>query len=188
MLDLINDYKDKGIVVVIFMSVIMIAISGIFFAFLYFVLSSVQTAMESTDCVIDNNSLVSSCQDLFSIALYPFLNMKELLIWGSFFFIFALVLGMLVLGYKAGSSPVLMGYLLVIVIAMTYLSIEISNIYRTLLENEIFRNWMIDFTVYNQIMLGFPWFVFIVTLLSVILGIVNYQKSAVNQDTDELNY
>lgn len=188
MFDSFEDYRDKGLVLVVLFSVIAIAVSGIFFGITYFALDSVQTAFESTDCVIANNTLVDSCQDLFVLGLYPFLNLKEVLVWASFFFIFALVIGMLVLGYRAGQSPVLMGYLVVIVISMTYLSIEISNIYRELLANDAFRSIMVDFTVYNKIMLGFPWFVFIITLMAFFLGIVNYQRSAINKETDDLNY
>lgn len=188
MFESFEEYKDRGLVMVVLLSVISIAISGLWFGFLYFTMDSVQVAVESTDCVINDNTLVSSCQDLFGLALYPFLNLKEVLIWVSFFFIFALVLGMLVLGYKSGQSPVLMGYLVVIIIAMTYLSIEISNLYRDLLANDIFRDMMVEFTVYNTIMLRFPWFIFIVTLLATLLGIVNYQKSSVNRSSEELNY
>lgn len=183
-----EEYKDYGLVMVILLSVISVAISGIWFGFIYFTMDSVHDAFLSTDCVIENNSLVGSCQELFAMSLYPFLMLKDVLVWVSFFFIFALVLGMLALGYRSGKSPVLMGYLVVITIAMTYLSIHISNIYRTLLDNAVFRDMMVEFSVYNQIMLNFPWFVFIVTLMSILLAIVNFQKSAVNRSSDDLNY
>jgi len=189
MFESFEDYKEAGMVTVVFLSVISIAISGLWFGFLYFTLDSVHTAFLTTDCVIENNTLVSSCQELFAISLYPFLLLKDLLIWVSFFFIFALVIGMLVLGYRSGQSPVLMGYLLGIVVAMSYLGIHISNIYRSLMDNPIFREMMIEFTVYNRIMMYFPWFVFIITLMAVMLGIVNYQKSAINRDTEDMgNY
>lgn len=190
MFESFEEYMDRGIIMVILLSIISIAISGMWFGFIYFVLDNVHTAFLTTDCVIQNNTLVSSCQDLFALSLYPFLELKEVLVWVSFFFIFALVLGMIVLGYRSGQSPVLMGYLIVIVIVMTYLGIEISNIYRELLMNDVFRSMMVEFTVYNRIMLNFPWFVFIVTLVATLLGIVNYQKSGVNKGiaNDDLNY
>jgi hypothetical protein len=81
-----------------------------------------------------------------------------------------------------------MGYLVVIVIVMTYLSIHISNIYRELISNSVFRDMMVEFTVYNQIMLNFPWFVFIITIMATLMGIVNFQKSSVNRSNDDLNY
>jgi len=188
MFESFEEYRDQGIVMVILLSVISIAVSGLWFGFLYFTLDSVNDAFLSVDCVIENNTLVSSCQELFSLALYPFLALKDVFVWVSFFFIFALVIGMLVLGYRSGKSPVLMGYLVVIVMAMTYLAIHISNIYRELLVNDVFRSMMVEFGVYNQIMMNFPWFVFIVTLMAALLGIVNYQKSAVNKETDDLDY
>lgn len=190
MFESFESYKYSGILTVIFLSVISIAISGIFFGVLYFTLDSVNTSLLSTDCVINNNTLVTSCQDLFQLAVYPFLLLKDTLVWISFFFIFALVIGMLVLGYQAGKSPVLTGYLFVVVIAMTYLSLHISNIYSELLINPIFLNMMVNFTVYNAIMLNFPWFVFILSILTTLLGIVNYQKTSVNsvEDAEALNY
>lgn len=188
MFESFEEFSSKGIIVTVFLSSVSIAISGLWFALIYFLLDSVNTAFLSTDCIIENNSLVDSCQELFSLALYPFLQLKEVLIWVSFFFIFALVIGMLVLGYRAGKSPVLMGYLLTIVTAMTYLSIHISNIYTGLIANDIFRSMMVEFTVYNRIMLNFPWFIFIITLMAVFLGIVNYQKTGINKITDDLDY
>lgn len=188
MFESFDEYKKYGVVVAIFLSVISIAISGLWFGFIYFTLDSVHTAFLSTDCVIENNTLVGSCQELFQLGLYPFLELKDLFIWISFFFIFSLVIGMFILGYQSGKSPVLMGYLILVTIIMTYLSIHISNIYRTLLENEVFRSMMVEFVVYNKIMLNFPWFVFIITLFSLMLSIINFQKSAVNKSSDDLNY
>jgi hypothetical protein len=95
---------------------------------------------------------------------------------------------MLVLGYQSGKSPVLMGYLIGVVVIMSYLSIHISNIYRELISNDVFRSLVVNFPVYNRIMMYFPWFVFIITLMSVLLGIINYQKTSVNSMETDLNY
>ena len=141
------------------------------------------------DCAIDNNIYVESCQDLWSLSLYPFLALREILIWFSFFFIFAMVLGMLIVGYQSGKSPTLLGVLIVFVAVLTYIGIEISNVYRSMLEVAVFRDIMLPFTVYNKIMLSFPWFCFFVGLLSVMLSVVNWQRTRVNVATkDELSY
>lgn len=182
------DVASRGSLYVIIMSIMAIFLSGIFFGATYYVLDTVEDAFRASDCTISNNVYVDSCQDLWELSLYPFFALKELLIWFSFFFIFALTLGMLVLGYKSGKSPVLLGLLIVFVIVLTYGSIEISNIYRTMLETDIFRTMMLQFTVYNKIMMNFPWFIFVVSLLSVLLSIVNYQRTKVNSSEDELNY
>jgi len=188
MFEALDDLKKHGIFLAILISIGFIFISGIYFGIIYFVMDTTQSNFESMDCVIENNTLVGSCQDLWSISLYPFLALKEILIWLSFFFIFGLVIALLILGYYSGKSPVLMGMMIVFIGGITYLGVEISNIYRTMLENDVFRTMMIKFTVYNKIMLNFPWFCFFVGLFAVILSIVNFQRTIVNTDTGALDY
>jgi len=188
MIDMLNDVRKYGSLITIIVSFIFIALSGVLFGITYYTMDVIQTSFESSDCVIENNTLVGSCQDLWTISIYPFLNLKDLLIWGSFFFIFALVIGMLLYGYQSGKSPVLMGLLVIFIGVTTYLGIEISNIYRTMLENDLFRSMMTDFTVYNKIVLNFPWFCFFIGLFAIVLSLVNYQKTNVNKDTGDLDY
>ncbi|MFW6130121.1 MAG: hypothetical protein ACOC56_02980 [Atribacterota bacterium] len=187
MIDFFDDVQNKGSFTIIIMSILAIFVSGIFFGATYYIMDVTEDAFENSNCEIKNNVYVDSCQELWELSVYPFFALKELLIWFSFFFIFALSLGMLILGYKSGKNPVLIGLLMVFVVVLTYGAIEISNIYRTMLENDIFRTMMTDFTVYNKIMLNFPWFIFIVSLLSVLLSIVNYQRTKVNL-AEELDY
>lgn len=188
MFETLNDIKKYGSLVAIVISFVFMALSGALFGFTYYTMDVIQTSFESNDCVIEDNLLVGSCQDLWSISLYPFLNLKDMLIWFSFFFIFALVIGMLLYGYQSGKSPILMGLLVLFVAVTTYLGIELSNIYRTMLENDLFRSMMVDFTVYNKIMLNFPWFCFFIGLFAVMLSLVNYQKTNINKDTGDLDY
>jgi hypothetical protein len=188
MLDAFDDIHKYGSLAVVILSIFAIFASGIFFGITYYVLDITQTAFENTDCVIDNNTLVSSCQELWALSIYPFLELRELLIWFSYFFIFALALGLLILGYKSGKNPVLLGLLIMFVTVITYVGIEVSNIYRTMLETEAFRAMMVDFVVYNKVMLYFPWFTFFLGLLSVLLSIVNYQRVRTNSQDEELDY
>jgi hypothetical protein len=188
MADWMSNMKNYGSISIIFFSMLLIFVSGLFFGITYFVMDTVQTSFESTDCVINDNLYVDDCQDLWELSIYPFLALKSLLVWGSFFFIFSLVIGMLLLGYQSGNNPVLMGFLIVIVIVATYTSMYVSNIYRVLLDNGLFRSMMTEFTVYNKIMLSFPWFIFIISLFSFILSIVNWQRTRVNSPKDALNY
>jgi len=185
-----DDLTTYGSLAVIILSVLSIFVSGLFFGITYFVLDTTETAFLSTDCVIVDNVFVGSCQELWALSIYPFFALKDLLIWFSYFFIFALVLGMLILGYKSGKSPVLLGLLVTFVTVLTYGAIELSNIYRTMLEIDLFRTMMTDFTVYNRIMLNFPWFIFFVSLMAVLLSIVNYQRTKINSYSSkgELNY
>ena len=188
MFDAFDDIATKGSLTVVILSILAIFLSGIFFGATYYVMDTVEDAFRASDCTIENNVYVDSCQELWELSLYPFLALKELLVWASFFFLFALTLGMLVLGYKAGKSPVLLGLLIMFVIVMTYGAIEISNIYRTMLETDIFRTMMVNFTVYNKVMMNFPWYIFIVSLMSVMLSLVNFQRTRTNNPQEELDY
>lgn len=188
MFDGLENSKKYGSMVFMAVALIFIMISGVFFAITYYVMDTTQSALETANCTIVNNSLVSSCQELFAYSFYPVLQLRSILVWFSYLFIFGLFISILVVGYKSGSSPVLMGVNVIFTILFTYGGIELSNVYRTLLDNALFRSMMIPFVVYNKIMIYFPWFIFMVCLAALGLGIVNFQKAAVNQDPDINNY
>ncbi len=184
----ISDFKQYGSFVVVIVALIFIVTSGLFFGLLHYTLEVTETAFQSTDCVIENNTLVGSCQDLWELSLYPFLALRSVLVWISILSIFGMALGILLIGYQSGKSPILLGILVLFLIGLTYMAIEVSNIYRTLLENDVFRSMMVDFVVYNKVMLGFPWFVFVLALFSFMLSIANYQRTRVNAPSEELDY
>ena len=188
MSDPFNKKDALGSLTIIILSILSIFTSGIYFGITYYVMDSVESSLQLMDCDIADNVYFETCQDMFSLSIYPFLALRELLVWASFFFIFALVMGMLMLGYRSGKSPALMGLLIIFVISLSYLAIELSNAFRTMLENQMFRDIMIEFTVYNKVMLNFPWFVFIVSLFSVMLSIVNWQRGRVNAPTADFDY
>lgn len=180
---------DKSPLVFLVWGLAFIAISGMYFAFLYYFIDTTQTSLEGIDCDITGNTFGDSCQDLFALVVYPAMNIfKSVLIYLSYFFIFILILGMLLTGYNSGAKPWMMGILVLVEIGLTYASFYIANIYRLLLDNEIVRTALISFPVYNKIMLNFPWFVFVISLFSIALGVVNWQKTSVNTSADELNY
>jgi len=168
--------------------IIAMAVSGIFFGLFYFVLDTTNTAFLNTDCTIEGNAFFSTCQEVWTLAVYPFLAIKDILIYLSIFFIFILVIGMLLTGYNSGTKPSMLGLLLLLEIAFTYGSFYIANIYRLFLANPIILNAMTNFSVYNKIMLNFPWFVFVISLFSLALGVVNWQRVRTNTPTGELDY
>ena len=183
-----NEIVSKGGIFLLIISFVFIAASGIFFGVTYFMMDNVNTAFLSANCDIANNSIVSNCQELWELSLYPFLALKEVLIWVSFISIFALVAGLLVFGYQSGTRPTMLGLLVIVEMLFTYGSLHIANVYRTLIENDIIRGMLSDFTVYNKIMLNFPWFVFIVSLFSLAFGVVNWQRTNINTSANTLDY
>lgn len=169
-------------------SIAMIIISGIGMGFIYYAMDVTADHLEDVHCTIENNVFVSNCQELFNIGFYPFLALRTIVVALNIIFIIGLTAGILLLGYQSGKSPWTIGILIVLALILTYLSLHISNYYQDLLTNEIFYAAMLNFTVYNKIMLNLPWFVFIVSLISAMLSIVNYQKSPVNVSQEVLNY
>ena len=177
---MLDNIQKKGGLVLILVSLALIFLSGLFFGFSHYVMETVDLELREVNCDIPNNIYFDDCQDMFSLSIYPFLGLRTIFIWFSYFFIFALILGILVTGYNAGEKPVLMGFLILALIVFIYLGIEISNIYRTLLENSFISSMLSDFVIYNKIMLNFPWFITIVGLLGIGLSVINFQKPKIN--------
>lgn len=186
-LDNLFDSDKKTIAFLVF-GLLMIASSGIIFGMTYYVMDITDTALQNTNCVISNNAFFDNCQDLWELAAYPFLALKTVLVYLNMFFIVILILGMLLIGYNSGSKPYMLGVILLLNLGLTYASIWVANIYRQLLSNEIIQSAMTNFSVYNKIMLNFPWFVFVTTLFSLTIGIVNWQRVRRNTPEGELDY
>jgi len=184
MIETLENARKYGSISLIIVSLLMIFVSGLFFGITYFVMDVTDDALQEVDCVIEDNVYVGSCQDLFELSIYPFLALRDILIWFSFFFIFALVIGLLIVGYQAGNSPVMLGVLILFLIVLTYIGIEVSNIYQSMLDVDVFRSMMTPFTVYNKVMINFPIFMFFTGLFSVLLSLVNWQKTKVNSVKD----
>lgn len=182
-----GDINGRDSMVVIALSMLMIFMSGIFLGITYFALGAVELGFEGNDCVINNNVYVDNCQELWELTVLPFLGLKYILIYASYFFIFGQVFAMLVVGYRSGKSPAMAGLLVMVISFYTYAAILISNIYRQMLDVAIFNTMMTPFTVYNKILLYYPWFIFILALSSVMLAIVNWQRTKVNSIEDQ-NY
>jgi hypothetical protein len=182
----LSDITNKGGMYAAVFSILAIFLSGMFFGGTYYMFNTVQDSLENVDCVITDNAYFEDCQQWFDMSIYPFLALKSILVWFSYFFIFALVLGMFVMSYKSGRSPALMPVLILATIGFTYMGIEMSNVYRTMLENPLFYSMMTPFNIYNKIIINFPWFIGVVGLITSGISIVNYQK--VKPNDGDLDY
>ena len=69
---------------------IMIAISGIGLGVFYHIADTTHTALLNTDCVLSDNAFGDTCQDIFTMVVYPFFAAKSILIYLSIFLIFIL--------------------------------------------------------------------------------------------------
>jgi hypothetical protein len=155
----------------------MIFISGIIFSISYFVMNKIHVAFLSVDCLIPQNTLVTTCQEWFALALFPILQLKELLIFANYFAIFGMVFGLFFMGFRTKKHPALLVVHIITSIIVGYLSIHIGNIYRVLLQNPAMYEILTPFVIYNKIMLYFPQFIFFVIFLSGIIGFFGIFKS-----------
>lgn len=180
--------SDKGAITFLIFGLILIVVSGFVLSIIYYLMSLTATSLESVNCQINNNSFFDDCQGMFEMVVYPFLAAKSILVYLSVFFIFILIIGILLSGYNSGTKPYMLGVLLLLEIGLTYASLWVANIYRTLLDNEIIKDAMIPFGFYNEFMLNLPYFVFIISLFSLLLGVVNWQNVRKNTTLGDLDY
>jgi len=181
------DITKKKTVMFFALAILAIFLSGIFLGITYYSVNAVQTGLESADCELTGTPY-TTCQDWFDDTIYKLFALKPMIIVFGYLFIFSLVAGMVLLGYKSGENPITIGIIFVLTTIFTYVAIELSNIYRNLLTNEYFYEMMLPFTIYNKIMLNFPWFVGVVGIITLTLSLVNYQRARVNTPTSDLNY
>jgi len=181
-----NNIQSKGGMIAIILSILAIFFSGIFFGGTYFLFDNLNDSLEGINCTITDNVYFDSCQEWFEFSIYPFLSLRSIIIWFSYFFIFGLVIGMFVLSYKSGKSPAMMPVLILTTILLSYMGIELSNVYRTMLENPLFFEMMAPFNIYNKIILNFPWFIGVIGLITSGISIVNFQK--VKPNSGDLDY
>lgn len=178
----------KNSIFVVVASLALIIVSGLGMGIIYYFMDVTASNLQTVSCTINNNVFVNDCQELFDLALYPFLALRSLLVALNSIFILMLAAGLLLLGYRSGRAPWTIGILTILSGILTYSALHISNMYQTLLSNTIIYAMMVEFSVYNKVMLYFPWFVFIVSIFSVMLSIVNYQRTAVNTPKDVLDF
>lgn len=171
-----------------FLALFLIFMSGIMMAISFWIMNTVKVAFEKVHCLIPDNLYFETCQEWFMLSIYPFLDLSRILIWFSYFYIFGVVFGLFYLGWRARKHPSLLAVHLIFSVVVTYLSIEIANVYRTLLENEFMYEILAPFVIYNKIMLNFPTFMFIVVFASGLLGFFGFWKDKELEGDDNLAY
>jgi len=170
------------------LAMFVIFLSGLFMGIAYWVMGSVKNSFEKVNCLIIDNIYFTSCQDWFTLSIYPLLQLKEMLIWFSYFYIFGIIFGLFYLGWKVRKHPSLIAVHVVLSIIVTYLSIEIANVYRVLLQNEFMYAIFQPFVIYNKIMLYLPTFMFVAVFLSGLLGFFGFWKDKELEGDNSLAY
>ena len=173
------DFTERGKEFMVNIAVMfLIAVSGFLMAISYYIMSTLETAFRSVDCLIPQNIYFTTCQEWFNMALYPVLELKSLFVFASYFFIFGVVFGLFFMGFRTKKHPALLVVHIISSIIIGYLAIEIGNIYRLLISNTFMYDIMVPFVIYNKIMLFLPQFMFFIIFVSGIIGLMGLFKSA----------
>ena len=129
-MELANIFKtNRSTTNFLIFGLLMICVSGLVFGISYYVMDIAQDAFEGANCTLTNNAFFASCQDVWTMFIYPVLGLKTVLVYMSIFFMFILIMGMLLSGYNSGSKPYMLGFLLLVYIGITYASLWVSNFY-----------------------------------------------------------
>lgn len=177
----VENMTDKPALYSLLFGIIFMLVGGLFFGAGSLMLNKIQEGFDGLDC--DNEEVAVVCDAIDLVFLAPLTALNGILVNISYLFIFLLILGMLMVGYNSGSSPKNIGFLIAGVFGVTYISIILSNIYYDLLTEPLFMEMMSEFVLFNKIILNFPWFTFIIGIISVMLSVVNYQRASVNSSS-----
>lgn len=167
------------------LAVFAIFLSGLFMALSYYVLTAIEAALTSVNCLIPNNLYFSTCQEWFALSIYPALELRYILLFASYFYIFGIVIGLFYIGFKTRKHPSLFVVHMILSIIFGYLALEISNVYRILLQNPLMYEVLTPFVIYNKIMIYFPQFIFFVIFVSGIIGLMGIAKGKFKEGVEE---
>ena len=162
-----------------------IFLSGLFMALTFYILAAIEAAFKQVKCLIPNNLYFTNCQEWFALSIYPALELRYILIFGNYFYIFGVVLGLFYIGFKTRKHPSLFAVHMILSIIFGYLAIEISNVYRSLLQNPLMYEVLTPFPIYNKVMLYLPQFIFFVIFISGIIGLMGIIKGKFNEGVEE---
>ena len=168
---------------------------GIVAGILYFDMNVVQSTLETINFPIpiqDNstitNSSITDFQGILEIVAYPILNLKSALPYLTYFMVFAFIIAMAVTAYVSSKNPVFFVLHLLFTLLITYFCLILSNVYKTLLSNPFMNQLMLDFTIYNKLMIYLPEIIFFVSLLFGAISFINLIKPQTNYNVTGLNY
>lgn len=165
--------------------------SGISLGVLGYSMGELETAIGLIDFEVPTNSSgnFTSFQDFADVILYPILGLRESLPYISYFFIFAMVLLFVLMGYISQQRPILFVPYVLILIVYSVVCITISNAYEQLLTNPFILNMMIEYYIFNKIMLYLPQFVFFSGLvIGGIFAMNSVKRRQLSSEYETLNY
>lgn len=184
---------DNLIVMVLFLTISLV--SGIFAGVVYFQLNTLDSELRDInfDIPLAQNSTsgtvnVTQFQDVLGLVIYPILGLKNTLPYLVYFMMFGFIIALALTAYMTSKNPIFFVLHLLFTLLLTYFAIILSNTYQELLSNNFINNMMIDFTVYNIVMLYLPQIFFMTSLVFAGISFVNVMKPSTREHPYGLNY
>jgi len=135
-----------------------------------------------------NATNVTDFQDILGMVVYPILGLRTSLPYLVYFMIFGFIIALGISAYLTCKNPVFFVLHLLFTFVITYFCLILSNTYAVLLKNPFINSMMMQFTIYNKVMLFLPQIVFFTSLLFGVIAFVNLIKPQNDYSQTGINY
>ena len=183
---------DNIIIVVIFLCIV--AFAGLLAGSIYFSMATLQGVLETVNVTLPvgengtQHANLTSFQDVMEIVIYPFLELRDTLPYLTYFLVFALIIALGFTAYMSSKNPIFFIVHLLWTFVITYFSIILANTYTTLLVDPFINSIMIDFAIYNKLMLYLPQILFFISLIFGVIAFVSIMKPQGSKFDSGLSY
>jgi hypothetical protein len=158
-----------------------ILVVGLVIGAIIFSMNLLKTELLKINIEFSETAQYSDLQEIFGVYLYPILNITGFLSFLCHLYIVLLIIGFWIMAYQIGTKPVYLGLSVLFLIIVTYFSVLISNFYVDLTESPVVTELVSELTYYHFFMSNFPWFVFLIGLVGILISLINFQKPPTNE-------
>lgn len=173
--------------------------SGILAGVIYYDIEVLDKTLKTVnfDIPIQNNitehgeyANISDFQDILEIVVYPVLDQRKALPYLTYFMIFGFIIALSTTAYVSSKNPVFFVLHLLFLLTITYFCNILSNVYIELLSDDFINQMMLNFQIYNKLMIYLPQIIFFAGLLFGLIAFINVIKPQSNFSANQssLNY
>jgi hypothetical protein len=180
------------ILLIIFL--VVVCVGGLLAGIIYYDMNAIQSALLQVNFPIpiqetgQVSANVTDFQDIMQIVVYPILGLKSSLPYLTYFMVFAFIIALGMTAYVSSKNSVFFVLHVLFTLLIVYFSIILSNAYAGLLANPFINAMMLNFTIYNKVMLSLPKLIFFTSLLFGVIAFVNLIKPQSPSTTNSLQY
>lgn len=182
--------------VVLIIFLVVATVGGILAGVIYYDMGLMDSTLHTVDFAIPievnstvaNATQVNTFQDILGITVYPILGLRTALPYLAYFMIFAFIIAMAITAYVSSRNPIFFVLHILFTMLITYFCFILSNVYITLLQNPFINQMMINFTIYNKLMIYLPQIMFFTSLLFGVISFINLMKPQTNYNVTGLQY